>query len=307
MLSGRRPFDDPDDHVVREAIAFAQPASLKAMRPDIPDELSRLVNDALAKIRTTGLRPQRARGGTRRACTNSMALAGACERDTVLVDPSADGDTAAHRRRRHRTGAAGRRAPADDSRRLRACRATRSWSNAVRHRKSTSHSAAEADAWEIAGASRWNRSTSSAKSVSCCSSAFQSARRITVHGRLARRSTLRPSSASRARCVRPPAALGFTWLSIPENQRYSAWRCRLAAIESPAGPCGGAPPSSALTRIPTRSCSRRRPSEAVGTPVRPDTRLSVGARRHSEQLMPFMVVRECVQQDRLDQMRTAGT
>jgi len=49
MLAGRRPFDDSDDHALREGIAFAQPASLPAIRPEIPDGLARLVNHALAK------------------------------------------------------------------------------------------------------------------------------------------------------------------------------------------------------------------------------------------------------------------
>ena len=49
MLAGRRPFDEPDDHAMREAIAFAQPVSLSVIRPEIPHTLSRLVTDALAK------------------------------------------------------------------------------------------------------------------------------------------------------------------------------------------------------------------------------------------------------------------
>jgi tetratricopeptide (TPR) repeat protein/class 3 adenylate cyclase len=49
MLAGRRPFDEPDDHAMREAIAFAEPVSLNAIRPETPDALSRLVADALAK------------------------------------------------------------------------------------------------------------------------------------------------------------------------------------------------------------------------------------------------------------------
>jgi serine/threonine protein kinase/tetratricopeptide (TPR) repeat protein len=49
MLAGRRPFDEPEDHALRDAIAFAEPVSLNAIRPDIPDSLSRLVADALAK------------------------------------------------------------------------------------------------------------------------------------------------------------------------------------------------------------------------------------------------------------------
>ncbi|HZL94980.1 MAG TPA: protein kinase, partial [Vicinamibacterales bacterium] len=49
MLAGRRPFDQVDEHALREAISYAQPPSLRLMRPDIPEELCRLVNDALAK------------------------------------------------------------------------------------------------------------------------------------------------------------------------------------------------------------------------------------------------------------------
>jgi serine/threonine protein kinase/tetratricopeptide (TPR) repeat protein len=49
MVAGRRPFDDPDDHATREAIAFAEPVSLNVIRPEIPEHVSRLVADALAK------------------------------------------------------------------------------------------------------------------------------------------------------------------------------------------------------------------------------------------------------------------
>jgi serine/threonine protein kinase/tetratricopeptide (TPR) repeat protein len=49
MLIGRRPFDQEDEHALKEAIVFAQPPSIRASRPEVPDELCRLVNDALAK------------------------------------------------------------------------------------------------------------------------------------------------------------------------------------------------------------------------------------------------------------------
>ena len=49
MLAARRPFDEPDDHALREAISFAEPAALQVIRPEVPDEVSRLVSDALAK------------------------------------------------------------------------------------------------------------------------------------------------------------------------------------------------------------------------------------------------------------------
>ncbi|HXW07338.1 MAG TPA: tetratricopeptide repeat protein [Vicinamibacterales bacterium] len=49
MLTGRRPFDSPDEHATREAIAFAPPPSLRAARPDVPEEVCRLVARALAK------------------------------------------------------------------------------------------------------------------------------------------------------------------------------------------------------------------------------------------------------------------
>lgn len=49
MLIGRRPFDQEDEHALREAIVFAPPPSIRALRPEVPDELCRLVNDALAK------------------------------------------------------------------------------------------------------------------------------------------------------------------------------------------------------------------------------------------------------------------
>jgi serine/threonine protein kinase/tetratricopeptide (TPR) repeat protein len=49
MLIGRRPFDQEDEHALKEAIVFAHPPSIRASRPELPDELCRLVNDALAK------------------------------------------------------------------------------------------------------------------------------------------------------------------------------------------------------------------------------------------------------------------
>jgi tetratricopeptide (TPR) repeat protein/class 3 adenylate cyclase len=49
MLVGRRPFDSEDEHALREAIVYAQPPSIRVTRPDIPEALSRLVSDALAK------------------------------------------------------------------------------------------------------------------------------------------------------------------------------------------------------------------------------------------------------------------
>ena len=49
MLAGRRPFDHEDEHALRDAIAYAPPPSIRVLRPDVPDELCRLVNDALAK------------------------------------------------------------------------------------------------------------------------------------------------------------------------------------------------------------------------------------------------------------------
>jgi tetratricopeptide (TPR) repeat protein/class 3 adenylate cyclase len=49
MLAGRRPFEAADEHVLRETISFAAPPSLQAVRPDVPAELSRLINQLLAK------------------------------------------------------------------------------------------------------------------------------------------------------------------------------------------------------------------------------------------------------------------
>jgi serine/threonine protein kinase/tetratricopeptide (TPR) repeat protein len=51
MLAGRQPFEGGDVHAVREAIVFAQPASLRAMRSDVSEELARAVATALAKQR----------------------------------------------------------------------------------------------------------------------------------------------------------------------------------------------------------------------------------------------------------------
>jgi serine/threonine protein kinase len=49
MLARRRPFEAAEDHLLREAIAFAPPSSLTAVRPDVPQELSRLISQLLAK------------------------------------------------------------------------------------------------------------------------------------------------------------------------------------------------------------------------------------------------------------------
>jgi tetratricopeptide (TPR) repeat protein/class 3 adenylate cyclase len=49
MLAGRRPFHGRDEHATREAIEFAQPASLQVARPDVPEDLARFVNRLLAK------------------------------------------------------------------------------------------------------------------------------------------------------------------------------------------------------------------------------------------------------------------
>ena len=49
MLAGRRPFDHEDEHALRDAIVYAPPSSIRVLRPEVPDELCRLVNDALAK------------------------------------------------------------------------------------------------------------------------------------------------------------------------------------------------------------------------------------------------------------------
>jgi tetratricopeptide (TPR) repeat protein/class 3 adenylate cyclase len=49
MLIGRRPFVRDDDHALRDAIVFSPPESLRALRPDLPQELCRLVSVALAK------------------------------------------------------------------------------------------------------------------------------------------------------------------------------------------------------------------------------------------------------------------
>ena len=49
MLAGRRPFESADEYGLRESIAFAPPASLHAVRPDIPEDLSSLIHQLLAK------------------------------------------------------------------------------------------------------------------------------------------------------------------------------------------------------------------------------------------------------------------
>ena len=66
MLTGRRPFERGDDHALRDAIVFSQPDSLRAMRPDLPHELSRAVSVALAKHPEIAIR---ARGRSRRRST----------------------------------------------------------------------------------------------------------------------------------------------------------------------------------------------------------------------------------------------
>ena len=49
MLAGRRPFEAADEHLLREAIAFAPPPSLLSLRPDVPEVLWRLIHQLLAK------------------------------------------------------------------------------------------------------------------------------------------------------------------------------------------------------------------------------------------------------------------
>lgn len=49
MLARRRPFEAPEEHLLREAIAFAPPPPLQAIRPDVPEELSRLIYQLLGK------------------------------------------------------------------------------------------------------------------------------------------------------------------------------------------------------------------------------------------------------------------
>ena len=85
MLSGRRPFDDPDDHSLREAIAFAQPASLTAARPEIPEELSRLINDALAKHPDDRPVSAGAFAAALEAMAGRVALAGPVERSATTT------------------------------------------------------------------------------------------------------------------------------------------------------------------------------------------------------------------------------
>ncbi len=98
MLTGRRPFDDPDDHILREAIAFAQPASLTSARPEIPEELSRLINDALAKHPDDRPVSAGAFAAALEAMAGRVALAGHGEpRATTTTDRPLDEDNDGYR------------------------------------------------------------------------------------------------------------------------------------------------------------------------------------------------------------------
>ena len=88
MLAGHRPFDGPDEQALREAIAFRQPPSLKAVRPAVPSELLRLLNDALAKHPDD--RPASADAFA--AALDALLLTDAAPAE-ALVDASASRDT----------------------------------------------------------------------------------------------------------------------------------------------------------------------------------------------------------------------
>jgi serine/threonine-protein kinase len=49
MLTGRRAFDDPDPEVVLDRVIHAEPQPLARLRPEVPEELARIVRKAMAK------------------------------------------------------------------------------------------------------------------------------------------------------------------------------------------------------------------------------------------------------------------